>query len=56
MLFHLGTLWRLNETGILLRLASFSGVSGGSTTVSEELAEWCVLVTQEAMDVSKGKT
>lgn len=32
MVFHLGTLWRLDELGILGRLARISSVSGGSIT------------------------
>lgn len=32
MLFHLGTLWRLNQLGILRKLARISSVSGGSIT------------------------
>jgi NTE family protein len=32
MLFHLGTLWRLNEVGFLRKLARISSVSGGSIT------------------------
>lgn len=32
MLFHLGTLWRLNEAGYLSKLARISSVSGGSIT------------------------
>lgn len=32
MIFHLGTLWRLNETGLLRKLARVSSVSGGSIT------------------------
>ncbi len=32
MLFHLGTLWRLNELGYLPKLARISSVSGGSIT------------------------
>jgi NTE family protein len=32
MLFHLGTLWRLNEAGFLRKLARISSVSGGSIT------------------------
>ena len=30
MLFHLGSLWRLNEAGLLLKLERISSVSGGS--------------------------
>ena len=32
MLFHLGTLWRLNELGLLKGLKRISSVSGGSIT------------------------
>src|SRR3989442_13961264 len=32
MLFHLGTLWRLNELGLLKGVARISSVSGGSIT------------------------
>jgi len=32
MLFHLGTIWRLNELGILRKLDRVSSVSGGSIT------------------------
>jgi NTE family protein len=32
MLFHLGTLWRLNEFGYLPKLKLISSVSGGSIT------------------------
>jgi NTE family protein len=32
MLFHLGTIWRLNELGILKKLDRVSSVSGGSIT------------------------
>lgn len=32
MLFHVGTLWRLNETGLLRKLGRISSVSGGSIT------------------------
>ncbi len=32
MLFHLGTLWRLNELGLLPRIDRYSSVSGGSIT------------------------
>jgi NTE family protein len=32
MLFHLGSLWRLNEVGLLRSLVRISSVSGGSIT------------------------
>ncbi len=34
MLFHLGTLWRLNEAGLLGKLDRVSSVSGGSVTAA----------------------
>ena len=34
MVFHLGTLWRLNELGLLKGLARVSSVSGGSITAA----------------------
>ena len=34
MLFHLGTLWRLNQLGFLRKLARISSVSGGSITAA----------------------
>lgn len=45
MLFHLGSLWRLNELGILGRVERVSSVSGGSITaaalgVAWERMEW----------------
>ena len=33
-LFHLGSLWRLNELGWLKRLAEITSVSGGSITAA----------------------
>jgi NTE family protein len=38
-LFHLGSLTRLNELGVLTKLATISGVSGGSL-VAAHLATW----------------
>lgn len=40
MLFHLGTLWRLNEAGRLRGLARVSSVSGGSITAGTLGAAW----------------
>ena len=34
MLFHLGTLWYLNDAGYLGKLARVSSVSGGSITAA----------------------
>jgi NTE family protein len=40
MLFHLGSLWRLNELGWLSRLARVSSVSGGSLTAGVLARRW----------------
>lgn len=40
MLFHLGTLWRLHEGGLLWRLDRISSVSGGSITAAVTALAW----------------
>ena len=40
MLFHLGTLWRLNEAGRLRTLSRISSVSGGSITAALVGLKW----------------
>src|SRR6266481_523248 len=40
MVFHLGTLWRLNELGLLRNLARVSSVSGGSITAGVLGLNW----------------
>ena len=40
MLFHLGTLWRLHESGLLPRLDRISSVSGGSITAAVLAIAW----------------
>jgi NTE family protein len=40
MLFHVGALWRLNETGFLRRLDRVSSVSGGSITAGVLAMNW----------------
>jgi NTE family protein len=40
MLFHLGTLLRLNEIGLLERVNRFSSVSGGSITAAQLGLKW----------------
>ncbi len=40
MLFHLGTLWRMNEAGYLPTLARISSVSGGSITAAVLGMNW----------------
>lgn len=40
MLFHLGSLWRLNEYGLLRGLKRISSVSGGSITAATLGAAW----------------
>jgi NTE family protein len=44
MLFHLGTLWRLNELGYLPKLDRVSSVSGGSITAGVLAKHWGDLV------------
>ena len=43
MLFHLGSLWRLNEAGLLPTITRFSSVSGGSITAAALGANWAGL-------------
>ena len=43
MLFHLGTLWRLNEAGWLGTLDRVSSVSGGSITAATLASRWSQL-------------
>ena len=40
MLFHLGSLWRLNDAGALRRLDRISSVSGGSITAATLGLRW----------------
>ena len=48
MLFHLGTLWRLNEAGYLPKLDWVSSVSGGSITAGVLGAVWSRLEFDDA--------
>src|SRR6478736_9991934 len=43
MLFHVGSLWRLNEAGYLPKLARISSVSGGSITAGVLGHRWSKL-------------
>src|SRR5437764_13877943 len=40
MLFHVGSLWRLNEAGYLRRLVRVSSVSGGSIAAGVLASNW----------------
>ena len=44
MIFHLGALWRLNETGLLKKLNRVSSVSGGSITAGMLGLQWTKLM------------
>jgi NTE family protein len=48
MLFHLGTLWRLNEFALLPRLSRISSVSGGSITSGMLACAWSGLTFDAA--------
>lgn len=48
MLFHLGTLWRLNELGYLRKLNRISSVSGGSITSGVLAVAWQHLAFDDA--------
>src|SRR5215208_3758293 len=52
MLFHLGTLWRLNEAGLLPQLDRISSVSGGSITAGMLGLRWGMLNFDPATQVS----
>ena len=43
MLFHTGSLWRLNEAGLLAKLDRISSVSGGSITAGVLGLAWSQL-------------
>lgn len=43
MLFHLGTLWRLNDLGLLPKLTMISSASGGSIVSATLAARWTSL-------------
>ena len=43
MVFHVGVLWRLNEAGLLSKLARVSSVSGGSLTAGVLALRWSKL-------------
>src|SRR5437868_15502856 len=47
-LFHLGTLWRLNELGWLVKLDRVSSVSGGSLTAGALACRWSELAVDGA--------
>jgi NTE family protein len=48
MLFHVGSLWRLNEAGLLPKLDRISSVSGGSITAGVLALNWAKLTFDAA--------
>ncbi len=54
MLFHLGTLWRLNELGYLPKLDRISSVSGGSITAAVLGMNWSSLALDPGTGVAAG--
>ncbi|HEV2034151.1 MAG TPA: patatin-like phospholipase family protein [Candidatus Dormibacteraeota bacterium] len=54
MLFHLGTLWRLNELGYLPKLDRVSSVSGGSITAAVLGMNWSGLALDPVTGVGAG--
>jgi NTE family protein len=52
MLFHLGSLWRLNELGLLRGLDRISSVSGGSITAGVLATRWRDLAFDPATNVA----
>ena len=49
MVFHVGALWRLNELGLIPRIARYSSVSGGSITAATLGLNWKKLELRRAM-------
>jgi NTE family protein len=47
-LFHCGALWRLNELGLLPKLARVSSVSGGSITAGQLGLKWAAITGEYA--------
>lgn len=56
MLFHVGSLWRLYETGMLAKVDRISSVSGGSITAGVLALAWRRLFNGSAPDRSRFET
>lgn len=52
MLFHLGSVWRLNELGMLQNLDRISGVSGGSIFLGRLASAWTRLEFEDGIAVN----
>jgi NTE family protein len=50
MLFHVGAIWRLYETGILVQLQRISSVSGGAITTGVLALKWAKLMAGSTPD------
>jgi len=55
MLFHLGSLWRLHETGMLFSLNRISSVSGGSITSAVLALAWKHLIVDGTRDTFEAR-
>jgi len=55
MIFHVGVLWRLYETGVLQTVARISSVSGGSITAGLLALKWSELMRGQAPNIQTFK-
>ena len=56
MIFHVGVLWRLYETGVLQTVDRISSVSGGSITAGLLALKWSDLTREPAPNIQAFKT